>query len=143
MQHEGQVKDFLEGIDHEIRRRDAMTLVDLMKKATGEKPRLWGSILGFGQYAYRYDSGREGTAPAAGFSPRKAATTIYLADGVGSHDDLLQDLGPHTTGVGCIYVKNLESVDLDILSRIVSRSYETLIRETYTKRAREGTTPES
>jgi hypothetical protein len=141
--HEGQVKDFLEGTDHEIRRRDAMTLVDLMKKATGERPRLWGSILGFGQYDYRYDSGREGTAPAAGFSPRKAATTIYLADGVGAHDDLLQDLGPHTTGVGCIYVKNLESVDLDILSRIVSRSYETLTRETYTKRAREGTTPGS
>jgi hypothetical protein len=140
---EGQVKEFLQGIEHEIRRRDAMTLVELMERATGEKPRLWGSILGFGQYDYRYQSGREGTAPAAGFSPRKAATTIYVGDGVGSHDDLLPDLGPHTTGVGCIYVKDLESVDLDVLSQIVSRSYKSLTRGTYTKRAQEGTRPES
>jgi hypothetical protein len=140
---ERQVKDFLDGIDHEKRPRDAMTIVELMERVTGEEPRLWGSILGFGQYDYRYESGRQGTGPAAGFSPRKAATTIYLADGVGAHDDLLPDLGLHTTGVGCIYVKDVDSVDLDVLGKIVSRSYETLTRETYTKRAREGTQPDS
>lgn len=141
-QPEGTVKDFLDGIDHDQRRRDAKTLVELMEKAIGGKPRVLGSILGFGEYHYRYESGRQGTAPAAGFSPRKAATTIYVADGVGAHGDLLANLGPHTTGVACIYVKNLESIDLDVLGKIVARSYDTMTQGTYTRRAREGTQPE-
>jgi hypothetical protein len=140
---QGEVKDFLEGIGHEKRRRDAMTLVELMGKATGEEPRLWGSILGFGQYHYRYESGREGTAPAAAFSPRKTATTIYLADGIGAHEALLSELGPHTTGVGCLYIKDLQSVDLEVLTEIVSRSYESLSRGTFTNRARDGNPTDS
>jgi hypothetical protein len=132
------VDEFLEGIDHPVRRRDAETLVDLMEQATGEKARLWGKIVGFGTYDYRYESGREGTAPAAGFAPRKAATTVYLTDGVGAHDDLLADLGPHTTGVGCLYLKDLETIDLAVLRTIVSRSYASLTAGTYTQRARDG-----
>jgi hypothetical protein len=81
---------------------------------------------------------REGDAPAAGFSARKTATTIYVADGVGAHAELLERLGPHTTGVACIYVKDLTAVDLDVLATIVARSYGSLTAGTYTKRAREG-----
>lgn len=137
---EGSVEDFVSTIAHQKRRRDAETLLDLMEEVTGEEPALWGSIVGFGKYDYRYASGREGTAPAAGFSPRKSATTIYLSDGVGAHSDLLGDLGVHTTGVGCLYMKDLEAVDLEILREIVSRSYATLTAGTFTDRARDGET---
>lgn len=111
-----------------------------MRRATGEEPQLWGSIVGFGNYHYKYASGRQGDAPAAGFAARKAATVIYVADGVGAHAGLLAELGPHTTGVGCIYVKDLAAVDLGVLESIVARSYAALTSGTYTKRAREGGT---
>ena len=100
---------------------------------------MWGSsIVGYGAYHYRYPSGREGDAPAAGFSPRKAATTVYLADGVGQHAELLERLGPHEPRVGCIYLKDLSDCDLEVLEEVIRRSYVTLTRSTYTKRAREG-----
>ena len=91
------VHKFLDGIEHAKRRRDAGTLLELMERVTGEKARMWGTIIGFGQYHYKYKSGREGDSGAAGFSPRKAATTVYLPDGIGAHTDLLNRLGPHTT----------------------------------------------
>jgi len=116
-------------------------MIELMERVTGEKPQMWGSIVGFGRYHYRYESGREGDAPAVAFSPRKAATTIYLPDGVGAHRDLLDRLGPHTTGVGCVYIKDLGTVDLETVEQIVGRSFATLVGETYTRRAREGETP--
>ncbi len=136
--HDQPVQDYLSGIEPQKRRRDADTLLTLMKRATGENPRLWGTIVGYGEYHYRYESGREGDAPAAGFAPRKAASTIYVVDGVGAHSDLLERLGPHTTGVGCVYIKDLEAVDLDVLEEIVRRSYASLTDGIYTKRAREG-----
>ncbi len=133
---DGSLNEFLAGIDNDIRRRDAVTLVELMRKATGEEPRLWGNIIGFGRYDYRYESGREGSAPAAGFSPRKAATTIYLAEGVGVHQDQLDALGPHTTGKVCVYIKDLEAVDLDVLATMVSKSYATVTAGTFADRAK-------
>ncbi len=99
---------------------------------------MWGTIVGFGRYHYKYDSGREGDMPAAGFSARKAATTVYVADGVGAHAELLEQLGPHTTGVVCIYMKDLTTIDLDVLEAIVARSHAAITAGTYTKRAREG-----
>jgi hypothetical protein len=132
------VEDFIEDIDNDRRRRDARTLLDLMGRITGENPRLWGRIVGFGQYHYEYESGRKGDGPAASFAPRKAAMSIYLPDGIGAHGDALERLGPHTTGVGCLYVKDLEKLDLDVLEDIVSRSYSSLTSGTYGKRAREG-----
>lgn len=132
------VMAYLEKITSSTRRRDAETLVELMGRVTDEEPRLWGSIIGFGQYHYRYASGREGDAPAAGFAARKSAFTIYLPDGIGAHADLLTRLGPHTTGVGCLYVKALKDVELDVLEAIVSRSYATLTAGTYPYRARES-----
>lgn len=77
------VRAYLEGISSPKRRRDAETMVDLMRHATGEEPKMWGSIVGFGAYHYKYESGREGDSGAAGFAARKTATTVYVADGVG------------------------------------------------------------
>lgn len=135
---EREVRAYLDGIAPSARRRDAETMLELMRRATRKEPKMWGTIVGFGEYHYKYDSGREGDAPAAGYSARRAATTIYLSDGVGAHAQLLEELGPHTTGVGCIYVKDLTRIDLEVLERIVSRSYATLTAGTYTKRARAG-----
>ena len=128
----------LDSVHSPVRRRDADTLIGLMQRVTGQEPRMWATIVGFGQYHYRYASGREGDAPAAGFAPRKAATTVYVMDGVDAYSDLLDRLGPHTTGVGCIYIKDLEKVDLDALEAIVRRSYERLTAGVWPSRAAES-----
>jgi hypothetical protein len=122
------------------RRRDAETMLGVMQRATRQSPELWGSIVGYGRYHYRYASGREGDAPAAGFAARKTAIVVYVSDGVGRHEDLLARLGPHTTGVACIYLRDVSAVDALVLEAIVSRSYATLTDGTYTNRARVGTT---
>lgn len=132
------VQAYLAAVPSPRRRRDAVTLTEMMERVTGEEPRLWGSIVGFGEYHYRYQSGREGDVAAAAFAARKAASTIYLPDGVGAHTDLLEKLGPHTTGVGCLYIKDLEDVDLAVLEAIVARSYATLTSGTFGSRARDS-----
>jgi hypothetical protein len=133
------LRAYLDGVTPEKRRRDAEKLLELLARVTGEPPQLWGSIIGFGQYHYKYESGREGDVAAASFAPRKAATTIYLVDGIGRYEQQLERLGPHTTGVGCLYVKDLDKIDLSVLEDIVGESYRNLTRDTYTLRAREGT----
>ena len=120
------------------RKRDAETLVDLFSRITGETAHLWARIIGFGTYHYKYESGREGDAPAAGFAPRKAATTIYLADGIGAYAPELEALGPHTHGVGCLYIKDLEAIDLAVLEDIVRSSYQAVTAGTFGHRARES-----
>lgn len=118
---------FLDGVVHAVRRRDGHTLVALMERVTGLPPRMWGSaIVGFGSYHYVYASGREGDMAAVGFSPRKAATTVYLVEGFEDHADDLASLGPHTVGKSCLYLKDLAAVDLEVLERIVRRSYATV-----------------
>lgn len=133
-----ELRAYLDGVTPAVRRRDAETLLALMRRATGQEPVLWGSIVGFGSYHYKYASGREGDAPAAGFAARKAATSVYLSDGVGAHESDLARLGPHTHGVGCLYLKDLAAVDLDVLERIVRTSFTALTDGTYGLRAREG-----
>lgn len=129
---------FVAAVEHPLRRRDAETLLALLGRITGQQPRMFGSsIVGFGEYHYKYASGREGDAPAAGFSPRKAATVVYLSDGLDSHAAELARLGPHSTGVGCLYLKDFAAVDLDALEQIVRRSFATLTAGTYGLRARE------
>ena len=97
---------------------------------------MWGpSIVGFGEYHYRDESGREGHGPAASFPPRKAATTIYLPDGAGAYADLLRRLGPHTAAVGCLCLKDLAQSDLGVLEHIVGESYRTVTAGTYPNRA--------
>ncbi|MGE3619954.1 MAG: DUF1801 domain-containing protein [Acidimicrobiia bacterium] len=132
---------FLEGVAPARRQRDARTMVGLMARATGRPPVLVGSIVGFGSYDYRYPSGREGTGPAAAFAPRRNALVVYLVDGIGSHAEALARLGPHETGVGCVYLEDLDALDLAVLEEIVARSYATLTAGTYTLRAREGGEP--
>ncbi|TDS86081.1 DUF1801 domain-containing protein [Nesterenkonia aurantiaca] len=119
----GSLDVFLSAITPKVRQRDARTMVELMRRVTAEEPQLWGSIIGFGAYHYRYASGREGDAPAAGFAARWQATTIYLPDGVEAHAEALDRLGPHSTGVGCLYIPRLDQVDLAVLEEIIAGSY--------------------
>ncbi|HET9946354.1 MAG TPA: DUF1801 domain-containing protein [Actinomycetes bacterium] len=133
-----EVRAYLDKIASPTRRRDAETLVESIGRITGEEPRMWGSIVAFGEYHYRYASGREGDAPAAAFAARKAALTFYLPEGVGAHADLLSRLGPHKTGVGCLYVKALGDVDVDVLEAIVAKSYATVTAGMFPHRARES-----
>jgi hypothetical protein len=108
----------------EGRRADARTLCELMASVTGEPAAMWGSsIIGFGTFHYRYASGRQGDAPLAAFSPRKAQTVVYLVDGFAErYGRQLARLGPHSTGRSCLYIKRLSDVDLDVLRQLVDRS---------------------
>ncbi|MFF5081299.1 DUF1801 domain-containing protein [Actinoplanes sp. NPDC000266] len=119
------VATFLDTIDDDQRQRDARLLVALMAEVTGEPPAMWGSaIIGFGSRHYRYDSGREGDVAAIGFSPRKGQTSIYLTGYLEAYEDLLEKLGPHKTGKGCLYLKRVDQADQESLRQIVARSYE-------------------
>lgn len=132
------VSEFIERVTPAKRRRDAETMLALMSRVTGLAPQLHGTIIGFGQYHYKYESGREGDSAAAAFAPRKAAMTIYLVDGISRYARELEQLGPHSTGVGCLYLKDLEQNDLSVLESIVKSSFATLSTGTYSPRAREG-----
>jgi len=113
------VPAFLAGLDPEVR-KDCKTLVGLMEGATGAKAKMWGpAIVGFGDYHYRYESGREADWFVMGFSPRKAALTLYLMCGLRRIAGDLAVLGKHKTGKGCLYVKRLDDVDAGVLRRIV------------------------
>lgn len=117
------VEAFIDAVPDSARRSDARALIRLMSAATGENPKMWGpSIVGFGSYHYVYESGREGDAPLTGFSPRRAATVLYLHLGLEGAADELAKLGKHTAGKGCLYLKKLADVDETVLERIVVRS---------------------
>lgn len=117
------VLDFLAGVENDRRREDALALLELMRDVTGEEPEMWGpSIVGFGSYRYKYQSGREGTSPLTGFSPRKQSLTLYLMGGFEEQQALLARLGKHKTGVGCLYVNKLQDVDLPTLRELIQRS---------------------
>jgi hypothetical protein len=117
------VAAFLDAITDPTRRADAKALVKLMQNAAGEKPKMWGpSIIGFGSYHYRYDSGREGDMPLIGFSPRKAANVLYNLIASSDSKALLGKLGKHTTGKGCLYIKKLADVDRQVLETMVVKS---------------------
>jgi hypothetical protein len=116
------VKKFLDGVDPK-RRDDCLALVDIMQKITGEKPRMWGpSIVGFGSYHYTYASGREGDWPLCGFSPRKQNLTLYIMTGFSKYDELLENLGKHSTGVSCLYIKRLDDVHVPTLKKLIKSS---------------------
>ena len=125
------VNDFLDGVENERRRTDAYQLLEIMRRVTGAKPKMWGpAIIGFGSYHYRYESGREGDMLRVGFSPRKANLALYLiakGDGFG---ELLGRLGKHKTGGSCLYVNRLTDVDLNVLEAMVAQSWKAA-REEY------------
>ncbi len=116
------VAKFLQTVSPD-RRDDCLRLIDIMSKITGAEPRMWGtSIVGFGSYHYRYASGREGTWFETGFSPRKQALTLYIMGGTEQQQKLLPALGPYKTGKSCLYVKNLDSIHLPTLKKMIRSS---------------------
>ena len=117
------VKKFIDAVDDEQKRKDSYVLVDMMKKITKEEPKMWGpSIIGFGKYVYRYESGHSGEMCITGFSPRKAAFSIYAMCGRG-YDEYLDKLGKFKLGNGgCIYVKRLSDIDLKVLKDLITAS---------------------
>jgi hypothetical protein len=117
------VAAFVDALTNQARRTDAKALIKLMSKATGERAKMWGpSIIGFGTYHYKYESGREGDTVLVGFSPRKAALVLYGVTGSENAASLLAKLGPHTTGKGCLYIKNFSDIDQNILEHLITRS---------------------
>src|SRR5215471_14894830 len=119
------VAAFVDGLTDPTKRADAKALVKLMQSAAGEEPKMWGpSIIGFGSYHYKYESGREGDIPVVAFSPRKAATVLYGMTGFSEAAALLAKLGKHTTGKGCLYIQKLADVDQQVLEALVVRSLE-------------------
>jgi Domain of unknown function (DU1801) len=119
------VTAFLEGVENESRRKDGLALLALMQEATGMDAQMWGtSIVGFGSYHYKYDSGREGDMMQVGFSPRKQSLTLYIRGGFEQYTPFLDKLGKHKRGKGCLYINKLAEVDLNVLRQIVSQSVE-------------------
>ncbi len=123
------VAQFLNGIENEKKRRDAKAIDKLFREISGEKPTMWGpSIIGYGTYHYRYDSGREGDFMRLGFSPRKQSLTLYIMPGFKRYKSLLGKLGKHKTGKSCLYVHRLDDVDLDVLREIAQDSWDEMNR---------------
>ncbi len=122
--NDGDVGAFIAGIGDEQRRHDAGLLVELMREVTGQPPVLWGtSIVGFGSRHYRYASGREGDVAPISFSPRAAQTTLYLSGAMTEYTSLLERLGPHKLGKGCLYLKRVDQADAGALRDVVALSY--------------------
>ena len=128
-QNDGDVIAFISSVQDEKKRQDSLKILELMKEITQEEPKMWGnSMIGFGSYHYKGAGGREGDWLATGFSPRKQNLTIYIMSGVNHYPELLSRLGKHKTGVGCLYIKRLEDIDLEILKELVRRSLADLPR---------------
>jgi len=114
------VEQFSGGLEPERKREDAQALDQLFRKVTGWQPRMWGpGIVGYGEYHYRYDSGREGDYLATGFSPRKANLTIYIMPGYGDYGPILERIGKHKLGKSCLYINKLADIDLDVLAELI------------------------
>ncbi|MEM6993784.1 MAG: DUF1801 domain-containing protein [Myxococcota bacterium] len=114
---------FLNAIEDDAKRKDAKRVAKMMRAATGERARMWGtSIVGYGKYAYTYASGRSGEWPLVGFSPRKANLVLYIVPGFSKYAALMKKLGKFKTGKSCLYVKKLDDVDLAVLERLITAS---------------------
>jgi hypothetical protein len=126
---ESSVTDFINAVEDATKRNDSFELVKIMQKESGFEPRMWGpSIIGFGSYHYKYDSGHEGDAPLVAFSPRKAAISLYCYATTENKEELLSKLGKHKASKGCIYIKKLTDIDTEILKKMISFSIENLIK---------------
>jgi hypothetical protein len=125
------VEEFVNAIDDPKRREDCLALVALMKKITKCEPKMWGSsIVGFGDHHYRYESGHEGDTFVLGFSPRKAALTLYLGCNIDRLQDTLDRLGKHETGKGCLYIRRLEDVDESVLATLLKKAASDVLNAT-------------
>ncbi len=126
-ENSGDINKFLLSVDNEQKRNDSFLLLELMKKITKEEPKMWGdSIIGFGNYHYKYESGREGDWFLCGFSPRKQNLSIYLMCNFDGLEDLLTDLGKYKKSVGCLYIKKLEDINIKVLEKMIKRAIQIL-----------------
>lgn len=125
------VEAFIAKVEPERRKNEAHALVAMFRRITGEEPKMWGpSIIGFGSYDYKYDSGREGTSLRIGFSPRKAKLSLYLMGAYctpaaqAEQNRLLDSLGKHSVGKSCLYINRLEQVDLSVLEQLIRNNWD-------------------
>ena len=123
--NDASVDAFLQRVTDERKRQDCFAVLDIMQRATGETPKMWGdSIVGFGAYRYKYASGHAGDWPLTGFSPRAQNITLYIMAGFDQYDGLMARLGKHKTGKACLYIKRLDDVDRNVLEQLVAASVE-------------------
>lgn len=128
METSNNVKAFIDNVSDQTKRNDSFHIVEIFKKVTGFEPKMWGaSIIGFGNYHYKYESGHEGNAPLTGFSPRKDSIVLYLGVEFKIKDQLLKKFGKHKAGKGCVYIKKLEDIDTIILEKLISASVENIL----------------
>lgn len=114
------VLKFIDAVENEQKRKDSLHLLQLMEEISGEKAKMYGpTIIGFGEYHYTYASGHSGAAPLLGFSPRKAAISLYVSTGCDDQEEILSELGKYTMGKACIYVKKLSDIHEDVLIRLM------------------------
>ncbi|WP_251479893.1 DUF1801 domain-containing protein [Planococcus sp. NCCP-2050] len=117
------VIEFIESVENPKKRQDAYRLLEIFEETSGYPAKMWGpSIIGFGSYHYVYASGHEGDAPLVGFSPRKAKITLYFATGDDERIQLLEKLGKHTSGKGCVYINKTDDVDISVLKQLITQS---------------------
>ena len=125
------VKEFINSVENEQRRKDGLALLKLFSNITGEKAKMWGtSIIGFGQYHYKSErSSQKGDWPLIAFSPRKQNLTLYIMSGFDGASPLLKKLGKHKTSVGCLYINKLEDVDIKVLEELIKKSFEDMAKK--------------
>lgn len=124
-------EEFIDKIADKKVRDDCFSLIRIMQKVTNEEPRLWGeTIVGFGQYHYRYESGHEGFSCLTGFSPRKQNISLYIMPGYENRTELTASLGKHKAGKGCLYIKRLDDIDIHVLEALIRESVAWL-KKTY------------
>lgn len=124
-------RDLCEAVEHKTRREDALMLLDIFQEITGEPPVVWGTgkagtmgIVGYGQYTYKYETGREGTMLRSGFSPRKANLVMYIMTGFKAHPALMDTLGKYKSGASCLYVTRLANIDMDVLKQLIKADWD-------------------
>lgn len=126
--NDGNVEEFLNSVSNTKRREDSINILAMMKRITGERPRMWGtSIVGFGQYTYQRADKSKHQWMVTGFSPRKQSLTIYIMPGFSAYPDLMAKLGKYKNSVGCLYITRLENVDLKVLEELIKRSVKDML----------------
>jgi len=129
--NDNDVIEFLNRIDNEQRKQDCFKLLELFREITDETPKMWrSSIIGFGSYHYKYESGREGDWFLTGFSPRKSNLSIYITSGFKKNEAIMENLGTYKTGSSCLYIKKLSDIDLEKLKTLVEKSVK-FMKEKY------------
>ena len=129
--NDSDVVKFLESVENTQRKEDSFQILDLMSDIIDEEPNMWGgSIIGFGSYHYKYESGREGDWFITGFSPRKKSLTLYIMAGFDQYDELMSKLGKHKTGKSCLYINKLTDIDMDVLKQLIVASVEHMSKTT-------------